>query len=240
MRGHPVHDDPNAHAVRAVNEVHQLFRLAVARGGGVVARHLIAPAWIVWIGHERHDLDMRIAHVGYVVNQFVREFAVPETLFPAAEVHLVDVHRSAVRVRSGAVAVQIFPVAPVVVRQVANERGGAVGLAAERKRIRLHEHFSGVGADCVLVQVAGLGHANGDFPYAGRTGTLHAIRLDVPEIERTNDAHELRIWSPNRESIDPFAVFAGCFVAAKLAVSRGRYAAIEVVECCFIRKFTHS
>ena len=183
---------------------------------------------------------MRIAHVGYVVNQFVREFAVPQALFPAAEVHLVDVHRSAVSVRRGAVAVQVFPVAPVVVRQVANNRGGAVRLASERKRVRLHEHFAGVGADCVLIQIAGLRNADGDFPYAGRSGAFHAVRFHVPEIERTNDAHELRIRSPNRESIDPFAIFAGCFVAAKLAVSRGRYAAIEVVECRFIRKFTHS
>ncbi|MPN10435.1 hypothetical protein SDC9_157730 [bioreactor metagenome] len=93
MRGHPVHDNPNAHAVRAVNEVHQLFRLAVARGGGVVTRHLIAPAWIVRIRHQRHEFDMRIPHVRNVIHQLVREFAVTKPHLPAAEMHFVNTHR---------------------------------------------------------------------------------------------------------------------------------------------------
>ena len=44
--GHPVQNHADAGLVAAVNEVHQLQRRAVARRGGVEARHLITPAHV--------------------------------------------------------------------------------------------------------------------------------------------------------------------------------------------------
>ncbi len=43
MRWNPVQDDPDAHAVHVLDEIHEVLRRAIARGGGEVAGDLIAP-----------------------------------------------------------------------------------------------------------------------------------------------------------------------------------------------------
>ena len=70
--GHPVHDHADARLVARIDKVHELLRVAIARRGGIVAGRLVAPGAIEGMLHERHDLDMRIAHVAHVVHELNR------------------------------------------------------------------------------------------------------------------------------------------------------------------------
>ena len=96
--GDPVHDDAHAQGMGLVHEVLEIVRGPVAAGGGEVARHLIAPAGIVGVGHQGHDLDVGVAHVLDVGQQLVRQLPIGEALLPAAQVAFVDVHGALVGV----------------------------------------------------------------------------------------------------------------------------------------------
>ena len=67
--GHPVHDHANASLVARIDKVHELLRVAVARRGGIVAGCLVAPGTIEGMLHERHDLNVRVAHIAHVVHE---------------------------------------------------------------------------------------------------------------------------------------------------------------------------
>ena len=74
--GHPVHDHANARLVACIDKMHELLRVAITRRGGIVASRLVAPGAIEGMLHERHDLDMRIAHVAHVVHELHRQIVV--------------------------------------------------------------------------------------------------------------------------------------------------------------------
>ena len=136
MRGNPVHDDTDALAMCAVNEIHQLLRLAVARRRRIIASDLIAPAGIIGILHQRHNLNVGISHIDHIVDQLFRQFAVAEPLFPATKMHLVDVHWLAVGLRRAFVAVEIALVRPFVIGHIADDGRGTVYFRAECERVR--------------------------------------------------------------------------------------------------------
>ena len=239
VRGHPVHDDADAFVMRAVDEIHQLLRLAVARRGGVVSRHLIAPARVIRIFHERHDFDVRVTHVHHVIDQFIRELPIAEPLLPAAEVYLIDIHRLTEGVPVFAAAFEIVFVRPLVIWHVADDGGRAVWLRAEGKRICLHDQLARVGHDCVFIEIAGPSHADCNFPNAGGADAFHRIRRRIPEVKRASHADRLRVWRPNGEAEHPLPIFANAFMAAKLQICRRRNATVKVIECCFVRKSAH-
>ncbi|MPM81083.1 hypothetical protein SDC9_128135 [bioreactor metagenome] len=239
MRGHPIHDDADALLMCPVDEIHQLFRLAIARRRCIVARHLIAPARVVGIFHQRHDLDMGISHVCHVVNQLVRKFAIAQPLFPTAEAYLIDIHRLRVGIPRFIAAFQIPLVRPFIIGHVPNDGCGSVRFRAEGERVGLQDHLAGVGSDGVFIQIAKLRNPDGNLPNAGGSDTLHRVCLRVPEVKRANHADRLRVRCPNGKAEHPLPVFANAFVATKLEIGGRGNATVEIVECGFVRKSAH-
>ncbi len=109
VRGHPVEDDADAALVHALDERAEVVRVAEARRRREVAGDLVAPRSRERVLHHRQQLDVREAEVGHVVGELVRELAIRERAVvlervapPGAEVHLVDRHRLAQRLRPAA------------------------------------------------------------------------------------------------------------------------------------------
>ena len=69
MSRHPVQDHADALAVHIIHKIHEILRRAIARGGRVVACHLIAPGLVQRMLHDRHQLHMGIAHILHIVRQ---------------------------------------------------------------------------------------------------------------------------------------------------------------------------
>ena len=77
VRRDPVHDHADAGAVELVDKIHEVLRRAVAAGGGVVPRHLIAPRPVVGVFRHGQQLHVRVVHLAAVVCQLVCNRAVP-------------------------------------------------------------------------------------------------------------------------------------------------------------------
>ena len=116
---HPVEDDADAVFVAEVDEVHQVFRLAVAARRREVARALVAPGTVERIFAERHELDVRVIHFLDVVHELRCDVAVREhfpvfTAAPGTHMDFIGEHGLAVRI-VGTAAVHPFLVAPRIV-----------------------------------------------------------------------------------------------------------------------------
>src|SRR5579863_3377607 len=99
MRGRPIENHSDARVVAAVNKEHEIGGLAEAAGYGVIAERLIYPRSIERMLHQRHELDMRVAHSLDVGNQLGGELAVREPAVslrgvasPGPCVHFVNGH----------------------------------------------------------------------------------------------------------------------------------------------------
>ena len=126
--GDPVEDDPDAVLVALVDEVHEVGRCAVPGSGGVVAADLIAPGPVEGVLGEGHEFDVRVAHVGDVRNEFVRESAVRVQVavfidFPGTGMHFIDVDGHVVDAGGGAVLEPLVIVPGVAVVDVIEFRG---------------------------------------------------------------------------------------------------------------------
>ena len=124
IRGHPVHDNADVVAMEGVDEVHQILGRAVARGRRKVARRLEAPARVVRVLHQRHELNVGKVHVAEVVRQLVGKHSVGVEAavglaLPRARVDLVDIHGQAKRIRRFP-ALDPLSVAPFVAPEVIN------------------------------------------------------------------------------------------------------------------------
>ena len=157
MHGHEVEDGADARLVELVDEGHELLGRAVAAGRRKEARALVAPALVVGILRQGHELHVVVAGLGEVVDERLGNLlvAIPELglvdgllgllaalLAPAAQVQLVDVERLAdVRGALG----QPLCVVPFEARQVTHD--GAV--------LRTQLGAKGVGVRMVLIAATG-------------------------------------------------------------------------------------
>ena len=119
MPRYPVEDDADAVAVAEVDEVHEVFRAAIAAGRREIPRPLVAPGTIEGIFAQRHELDVGIIHLFDIIDQLGRDIAVRQhfavfAAAPRAEMDFVGQHGLTVRIVSTA-AVHPFLVAPRVV-----------------------------------------------------------------------------------------------------------------------------
>src|ERR1700747_2165524 len=96
VRGHPVEEDSDSVAMKAVDEAAEVVRRAESRRRREVTRHLVAPRAGKWMLHPGHQLDVREAEVRDVVGELIRELeiverpvAVSRIAPPRAEMHLV-------------------------------------------------------------------------------------------------------------------------------------------------------
>ena len=226
--GHPVHDHANASLVACIDKVHELLRVAVARRGGVVAGRLVAPGAIEGMLHQRHDLDMRVAHVAHVVHELYRQVVVGVELaalrgegvhgagvvavlvglalrrvavaLPRANMHLVDVKglRHVVMAGASLEPCGIVPLIAVEGPQYARRSRRALGLKGVR--IGLVELFALVGLDKVLVELALLCARNKAFPNSARMHGHQRVGLFIPVVKFANDMDALDVGRPNAKA----------------------------------------
>ena len=226
--GNPVHDHADASLVARIDKVHELLRVAVARRGGVVAGRLVAPGAVEGVFHERHDLDMRVAHVAHVVHELHRQVVVGVELaalrgegihgagvvavlvrlalrrvtvtLPRANMHLVDVERLRHVVMAGT-ALEPRGVVPLVAIEGPQHAGGtrrALGLKGIR--IGLVELFALVGLDEVFIELALLGTRNKAFPNSARMHGHQRVGFLIPIVKFANDMDTLYVGRPNAKA----------------------------------------
>ena len=226
--GHPVHDHADARLVARIDKVHELLRVAVARRGGIVTGRLVAPGAIEGMLHERHDLDMRVAHVARVVPELYRQVVVAVELaalrgegihgagivavlvglalrriavaLPRTNMHLVDVQRLRHVVMTGA-ALEPCGVVPLVAVQAPQHAGRtrrALGLKGVR--IGLIKLFAFVSLDQILIKLSLLGARNKAFPDSARMHGHQRVGFLVPVVKFANNVDALYIGRPNAKT----------------------------------------
>ena len=228
--GHPVEDDADVRLMAAVDELHELLRLAVAGRGRVVAGDLIAPAGVVGVLGDGHELDVGVAHFLYVGDQLVGQLAVAvegavRLALPGAEVHLIDVDRALQHVapRLAGEVEAVVPLVAVELVDAARGLGQAAGLHAVGVGLPhaaavavVDENF--VSSAWLGVNREGLPHALGD--------AVHGQIARVPEVEVANHGDIVGIGRPDAEHVAFYAV-AGLLVAAQQLIRANEVAAVE-------------
>ena len=202
--GDPVHDDADAQLVGLVHKVLEVVRGAIAAGGGKVARYLVAPAGVVGIGHEGHDLDVGVAHVLDVGKELVGQLPVAETLLPAAQVALVDVHRARVGVLE---ARKIGPVLPGIGVRIVDQGGGALGLHHAAVGVRLHDDGAVGAGHHVFILLIGLGVVDNGFPQPVRPPPGGVLGV-APAVEIAGHGDEAGVGRPDHEAVAPLGPMA--------------------------------
>ena len=75
---YPVENNANVLLVAAINKMTQAIGRTIARGGRKIARDLVSPRSIKRMFHERHNLDVRIAHLFYVGYKLIGKLIVAQ------------------------------------------------------------------------------------------------------------------------------------------------------------------
>ena len=226
--GHPVHDHADSCLVACIDKVHELLRVAIARSGGIVAGRLVAPGAIEGMLHERHDLDMRIAHVAHVVHELHRQVVVGVKLaalrgegihgagivailvrlalrrvavaLPRANMHLVDVERLRHVVVAGAALEPCGVVPFVAIEGPQHASGTRRALGLEGVRIGLVELLALVGLNEILIELTLFCARNKAFPNSARMHGHQRVGFLIPVVKFANDMHALYIGRPNAKA----------------------------------------
>ena len=226
--GYPVHDHADARLVARIDKVHKLLRVAVTRRGGVIAGRLVAPGAVEGMLHERHDLNVRIAHVAHVVHKLHRQVVVGVELaalrgegihgagvvavlvrfalrrvtvaLPRANMHLVDIKGLRHVVMAGAALEPCGVVPFVVVKGPQHARRSRRALGLKGVRIGFVELFALVGLDEILIELALLGVRNKAFPNSARMHGYQRVGLLVPVVKFANDVNALYVGRPNAKT----------------------------------------
>ena len=226
--GHPVHDYADACLVACIDKVHELLRVAIARRGGIIAGRLVAPGAVEGMLHERHDLDMRVAHVAHVVHELHRQVVVGVELaalrgegvhgarvvavlvrlalrriavaLPRANMNLVDVERLRHVVVAGA-ALEPRGVVPLVaIEGPQHARGTRGALGLKGIRIGLVELLALVGLDEIFIELALLGTRNKAFPNSARMHGQQRVGFLIPVVKFANDMDAFYVGRPNAKA----------------------------------------
>ena len=230
--GHPVEDHTDVCSVAGVDQHSKLLRRAVAVRRRVVTRHLIAPRRIVGIFHQRHEFDVRIAHVLHIGDQLRRQLLIAEVTavvvpLPRAGVDLVDVDRALEACLLELVAA-VGRVGPAeLFRRIDHarrlgQRHGAIGIGVglvDLVPVRTH--------DTVFIGAAALGKFRHGLPDAAAAETVHRKIFFVPEVEIAGHADGLCVRRPDAE--DEAFVHG---VTAEIPVGLGAAGAFELPQEC--------
>ena len=121
VRRNPVEDDADAVLVQVVDQIHEILRRAVARGGREVSGGLVSPGTVEGVLHHGQELDVGESHLADVFGEARCGLAVGQravVLFgdahPRAEMHFVNGLRGAKRIAAGAL-LHPFAVVPLVI-----------------------------------------------------------------------------------------------------------------------------
>ncbi len=205
VRGHPVEDHAQPGPVAAVDEAGEPGGLAVAARRREQPDRLVPPGRVERMLVDRHQLQVREAHVDGVGHQRVGELVVGEPAIalaapPRSQVDLVDRHRLAPRLVS---APRRHPglVGPREVRRAADDRRGRrPQLGAEADRVGLERQQLAAGADdFVLVDRAFAQRRDEDLPDAGADALAHHVATAIPAVEVADDGDASRVRRPDGE-----------------------------------------
>ena len=204
--GHPVQDHPDVGAVEAVDQRHEVLRVAVAAGRREVTGRLIAPGSVERMLHQGQELDVGEPATLDVLDERVGQLVVAEEssgvrriTSPASEMDLVD--RDG-RVEPGAPPPRGHPVTVTpLVREVPDHRSRAGRhLGAPRERVGLVEDRSLLRRDGELVHLARARLGNRSLPDPRDAPGLQGVRARVPRVEVADDAHASRVRRPDGEA----------------------------------------
>ena len=221
--GNPIEDHANAFGVAAVHEGAEFVERAKAAGGGIEARHLIAPGAIEGVLRHRHQLDVGEAagfHIGdHPISQLgvgeqagarleigsrhrgprgaigFDEGLIPAAVHPAAHVHLV--HRDGLLERVAVVALlQPGVIAPLVALEVGHHGGLSwAHLVLEAVGVGLLVAVPLLGVDLVFVLGASTEARHKQFPNA-TDPLLHRQVAAIPVGAVTNHRDTTGVGSP--------------------------------------------
>lgn len=228
----PVQNHADFSLVAEVHKVAELVRGAVAAGGGIVARHLVAPGFVERVFGERQKFNVRVAHFLEVRNQAFGKFIPVEEAVricrvaaPGTGVDFVDVHR-ATEYFCGPVGFHIKFVAPFVTVEVRCDGGcGWANFTHLCERVHLHVEVPVGSVDFEAVEFALAEVRNEDFPNAACAKHAHLVAVTVPAVEVADDGNGLGVRCPYGElhSLEALVFHKVC---AELAVE------FVVRACC--------
>ena len=208
VRRHPVEDDADAALVQAVDERHEVLRRAVARAGREVAGGLVAPRSVERMLGDRHELDVREAHVRGVVRERIGDLAGSSGCARARTGRAATSPGAPRRSRSAPRAHSRRRAAPSIRRRATRSRatrrptrccGGH--LACERERVGLVGRVARCASDdAVLVAMPGAHALDAAFPHAGAVAARRErIGAAVPAVPVADDGDAAGVGRPHRE-----------------------------------------
>ena len=222
VAGHPVQDHADARLMAAVDEIHELLGRSIPGGGGVVTRHLISPTHVQRVLHHWKQLDMGVAHVQHVGDQFVRQLCIGieasvRVPAPGTHVHFVNVYRALIGIEIVA-GLEPLRVAPFVAFQIVQTAGVAgPQLAVEGVRVGFHApdivrppHGVFVGGVAVLRCVVPEGLLIQPKLPGAVVLLFHGVGAAVVMVKGTDQRHVFRVGSPNAEMpLTPASLLTG-------------------------------
>ncbi len=215
MRRYPVEDDADPALVEAIDQISQVIGSAVTRGGGKIARDLIAPGRVEGILTDSHQLDMGVAHMGNILRELIAQLTVIQKavgivlvligFLPRSEVYLIDRHRLFDHLCI-IDPLHISGVVPFVSAQRTDHRS-VLGSEPAAKSVGIaFEMLFTVGPDDhITVSVAVFDRRDKDFPDTVH-GAFHGI-FGLPLRRVADHADALRVGRPYGKVRAFFSVF---------------------------------
>ena len=231
--GNPVHYDAYPGGVAPVHELHEVVRSAEAGSRREVSYLLVAPASIVGILADGHELDMGVAHLLNVGNELFGKLAVAQevlaVLAPGACVHLIYIRGAVVDI----LCVELFYVplvSPAEALQLVEFRSGVraeLHVIAVRVGLELYKTVRAFNAVLVVVVLLYAGHEQ--LPDTAVAYLVHRVAAPVPVVEVADNADRARIRSPYPEHRAGLAVLR-VPVGAEELVCVGILALMEKIQ----------
>ena len=200
VRRHPVQDHADPGLMQRVDKVHEVLRRSVAACGSVITGYLVAPGFVQRMFHNRHQLDMRVAHLFDIFHEHgsnltvIVEISAVVGLSPGTEVHLIDIHRILLALQFFALLHPLL-IAPLIISQIRHHRGIVrAQLAGVGVRIGFQVGQAALRLDLILINLSGLNSRDKELENSGSILTVHLMAASVPVVEISDhaDAHGVR------------------------------------------------
>ena len=203
MSRNPVQDNPDILFMHVIHEEHKIFRCSIAAGGRIIPGHLVPPGRIQRMFHHRHQLDMRITHIFYILGHHRRQLPVIIKisailrLAPGTKMHFINEHRLLEGIRFFSFF-QPFIIFPGKMVQIRDYRCG-IGTQFRRVRIgiRLKHDQPGPCFDFKFIELSSFQIGNEQFKDTGIPQASHLVPASVPEIKISHHADPHGIRGPN-------------------------------------------
>ena len=208
MRRDPIENHSDAMLMTAVDQLHQIFRFAEARGRRVEVGNLVAPGRTVGMLGQRQKFDVGEPHLQHIGNQLVGQVPVGQEaavrpVSPRTGVDLVNGHRSfpSLGTRSPLHPLAIAPL--MLAGRIVHHAGGAGWrLGVESIGIGFQEQGTIAGQNLELVQIAFAQTGHEQLPDSRPWPQAHRMAAAIPLVEGADHADPPGVGRPDRE-IDP-------------------------------------